>query len=386
MFGAEFHLQSLALTMVFVSGVTLLCLVPAFFRFPEEFRPGLRAWIVGTALVTTTDAVFFTGVDIPSLETILLALAGLGVSEWLHALRLLNGKTRRLAWPYIVVASGSILSAVSSSYPLTALIISVTLGALYLGAAWAAVKIRLRGPSVGRAVLITTFATIGIVMLGRMALFMMFSASGAAPGFTTVTRSFLFIAASAGPFTGSLGFVLTCGERLGHRLLHLSLTDPLTGIPNRRAFYESLNRALASGSRRTEPVAVLTIDIDHFKRVNDEAGHATGDRILVEVANRLAQASRSGDTFGRLGGEEFGVVQSGVDLATAGVAAERLRDVIAGQPVTADGRTFDLTVSIGVAVSSKDTEDAPHLMARADRLLYVAKRRGRNQVATDDTA
>jgi diguanylate cyclase (GGDEF)-like protein len=386
MLETEIHLQSLALTMVMVSAMTFLCMAPSILRFPEEFRPSLRGWITGTALVATTDIVFFTGVDLPFLDTTLMAVAGLGVTEWLHALRLLNGRARRAFWPYAVILIGTVLSSASPSYSVTAIVTSVVFGALYLGGAWVAWNIRLAGPSVGRVMLITVFAGIGLVMLGRLVLFATAGGSGSSPGFTSVPRALMFIVASAGPFAGSLAFVLTCGEKLGHQLLHLSLTDPLTEIPNRRALLDSLERALSSGRRHSESVAVLVIDVDHFKRVNDEAGHAAGDRALIEVAALLTETVRSEDVVGRLGGEEFGVVQAGTDITAATAAAERLRDAVAAMPVTVGGRSFELTVSIGAAVTAGDAEEASQLLSRADRMLYVAKRRGRNQVATDGAA
>jgi uncharacterized DUF497 family protein len=93
-------------------------------------------------------------------------------------------------------------------------------------------------------------------------MFMASSGAGASPGFTSVPRAIMFIVASAGPFAGSLGFVLMCGEKLGSQLVHLSLTDPLTIIPNRRAYLESLEHALSSASRHSESVAMLVIDVD----------------------------------------------------------------------------------------------------------------------------
>ncbi|MCP4896352.1 MAG: GGDEF domain-containing protein [bacterium] len=381
--GVEFHLQSLALTMVFVSAVAFLCLAPAIFRFPEEFRPGLRAWIIGTALVTATDVVFFTGVELAYLDTTLIALAALGITELMHGLRLLNDQTAgRPAWPYIVVLAASVLSAIYPSYPMTAFVTSVAFGLLYLSAARSAVLIRLGGPSVGRAVLVAVFAIIGIVMLSRIVLFLTVGGSGASPGFTTLPRAMMFVVASAGPFAGSLAFVLTCGEKLGHQLIHLSLTDSLTDIPNRRAFLESMERALSAGTRHSTPVAVMVADIDHFKRINDECGHPAGDAALVEVARRIAAAVRSEDMVGRLGGEEFGIIQSDAELDLAAAAAERIRESVASSPVSVAGTDFKLTVSVGVTVTSEQPENASQLLLRADRLLYTAKRLGRDQIVT----
>ncbi len=381
MTGAEFHLQSLAFAMVVVSCVVFLCLVPAIFRFPEEFRPGLRSWIVGTALVTLTDVVFFTGLEFPYLDTTLMAVGGIGIAEWVYALRRIDGPSNRQRWPYAVVVVGTSLSALSPSYPMSAVMFSIAFGVLYFGAAWTARRIRDEGPSVGRSVLVVTFAVIGAVMLGRIVIFAALGGSGASPGFTTAARSLVFVVAAAGPFAGSLGFVMTCGERLGHRLLHLSLTDPLTGIANRRAFVDALERALSYAHRRALPVSVLVIDIDHFKGVNDAAGHAAGDRVLIEMAALLTKTVRSEDLVARLGGEEFGVVQSGADIAAAVAVAERLRSAVEEHPFTDDGREFKLTVSIGAAINADRSDAASDVLSRADRQLYEAKRRGRNRVA-----
>jgi diguanylate cyclase (GGDEF)-like protein len=377
-----YHLQSLSLAMVCASAVTFACLAPALFRFPAEFRASMRTWIIGTALVVFADVVFFVGVEAPWAQTAMLAVAALGAAEWIHALRLYNGRARRAAWPYAVIAIGAAASFAAPSYPMTVLVTSLLYATLYLGAARAAASIREPVRSTGRILLVAVFAAIALVMAARLGLFVSGLRSGAAQGFTTPPRALMFILASVAPIAASFAFVLACGERLGDRLLRWSLTDALTGIPNRRAFLDSLERAVSNGLRRSEPVAVLVIDVDYFKRVNDTAGHATGDAALIAVAQLLSAATRGEDTLGRLGGEEFGVVAPGANLASATLVAERLRESIAAAPVVVDGRSFELSVSIGVAVTSAGLSDASSLLSRADALLYQAKGRGRNQVVT----
>lgn len=376
----SYHLQSLSLAMVVVSSVTFACLAPALLRFPEDFRASMRAWIVGTALVVSTDVVFFLGLGISHLDSVLTAVAGLGAAEWLQALRLYNGHARRAAWPYVVIALGTGLSLAVPSYPTSVLVTSTSFALLYAGAAYAAARIREPEHSTGRLLLVAVFVGIALVMAGRLGLFLSGLRSGAPPGFTSPPRALMFIAASIGPVAGSFAFVLACGERLGRRLLNWSLTDSLTGVPNRRALLDALGRAVAAGRRRSEPVALLVIDIDHFKRVNDTAGHATGDAVLTLIARLLAEAARQEDTLGRLGGEEFGVVLPGAGLAEAEQVAERLRETVAATPVGVGGSSFELTVSIGASASAGGEEAADSLLARADDLLYEAKRRGRNQV------
>jgi diguanylate cyclase (GGDEF)-like protein len=164
-----------------------------------------------------------------------------------------------------------------------------------------------------------------------------------------------------------------------HRRAH---ADPLTGLPNRRAFEEGLAREIARAARASLPLAVLALDVDHFKRVNDAHGHPAGDEVLRTIAACLAQAARAGDLVGRVGGEEFAAALPGADLAQAREVAERIRARVAAEPVAAGAAAVPVTVSIGVASLGADAADGPSLLARADARLYEAKRSGRNRVAS----
>jgi two-component system, cell cycle response regulator len=159
-------------------------------------------------------------------------------------------------------------------------------------------------------------------------------------------------------------------------------TDALTGLPNRRAIVEVLEKELSRCQRGHSPLAVGMIDIDHFKQVNDEHGHAAGDAVLCELARRMQSALRPYDRVGRFGGEEFLVVVPGVSRAEFAGLLERLREVVREAPFTADGRDLAVTVSLGGAEFADESMDA--LIARADDALYVAKARGRDLVVLDE--
>lgn len=175
-------------------------------------------------------------------------------------------------------------------------------------------------------------------------------------------------------------------EQLIERLRHLAATDALTGLPNRRHFLELGRDLIRAARERRRPLALLMLDVDRFKQVNDTYGHAGGDLALQALVQPLRTATRAGDLLGRLGGEEFVVLLPDSDPAQAFAIAERLRQAIAGQRIEADGSGFGITVSIGVATLCAECElgDAREtlelMMARADRMLYVAKRSGRDRV------
>jgi diguanylate cyclase (GGDEF)-like protein len=158
----------------------------------------------------------------------------------------------------------------------------------------------------------------------------------------------------------------------------LSRVDPLTGIFNRRHFGEILSAELelpGSGS-----AAVLLLDLDHFKSVNDRYGHLTGDAVLRAAAARIESTTRAGDCLARWGGEEFAILVPGIDREGAIQLAERARVALAEQPVQVDGASIELTLSVGVAVVGSETDTPDRLVDAADEALYEAKRAGRNCV------
>jgi len=169
----------------------------------------------------------------------------------------------------------------------------------------------------------------------------------------------------------------------GHLLEALELqaaTDPLTGLANRRGFDRALALEWERHQRRGSPLAVMVIDIDHFKQINDTHGHAAGDAALRHLGQVLRQHLRPYDLSGRLGGEEFCVVEADTDLDGARHSAERLRqaDLVFGHD--AQGRPLSMTVSMGVALVSVDDQSPRDAIRRADAALYRAKQSGRNRV------
>jgi diguanylate cyclase (GGDEF)-like protein len=157
--------------------------------------------------------------------------------------------------------------------------------------------------------------------------------------------------------------------------------DPLTGLPNRRTLVEALDRELERSRRVGAACAVVFVDLDHFKRVNDTHGHAAGDAVLRAAASALRATLRPYDAVGRFGGEEFVIVLPGCDAAGAPAAAERLRASIAGTAVPVGETTLRVTCSLGVAVGGAGAEcDRDALLAAADAALYDAKKSGRDRV------
>jgi len=159
--------------------------------------------------------------------------------------------------------------------------------------------------------------------------------------------------------------------------------DSLTGIRNRAAILEELNRAFALAPRTGRPVAVAIADIDHFKKINDSFGHRVGDKALVEAVSRMVSVVRSYEVVGRHGGDEFLIVLSDCDLSQAAATAERVRLALCTQEFEIRGSAIPVTASLGVA----STFQMPHpsgglLIELADRAMYLAKRAGRNAVRT----
>ncbi len=155
--------------------------------------------------------------------------------------------------------------------------------------------------------------------------------------------------------------------------------DPLTGLPNLRAFQEAMEARLF-GSRRDDPFAVAFADVDHFKAINDQYGHAGGDTALIAVADMLRAALRPQDMVARIGGEEFAMLLPSSDLSVALIIAERLRTTIQEMKFNIASTSLNVTVSVGVAMSREPHGPVGALLRAADTALYAAKGEGRNRV------
>ncbi|MGH9485774.1 MAG: GGDEF domain-containing protein, partial [Terriglobales bacterium] len=185
---------------------------------------------------------------------------------------------------------------------------------------------------------------------------------------------FAFMILDAGT---AFGLVWMMTARLRNQLEQQARTDVLTGLLNRRALELNAQRELAASRREHTPLAVLAMDLDHFKSLNDTYGHAAGDYALAAAARLLSQCLRNSDHLARLGGEEFVAILPARDAERAAIVAERLRSRLQQLRVDYDGHALALTVSIGIATAGPG-DNWPGLLQRADVALYEAKRAGRN--------
>ena len=196
---------------------------------------------------------------------------------------------------------------------------------------------------------------------------------------------FLMRVAPSGSVRG--GAVVSHGEITRHKLVEQSLsrlayTDPLTGVGNRRWFLDVAAYEVLRAVRYGQPLAVMMVDLDHFKSINDRYGHAAGDDVLAGFARIAAGVLRESDIMGRLGGEEFAVLLPNATREGACALAERLLGQVRAQAVQTAGASVRFTVSIGVAVLGRHGGSIEALLAAADAALYQAKRAGRDRIET----
>ncbi|HEX9011480.1 MAG TPA: GGDEF domain-containing protein [Holophagaceae bacterium] len=233
----------------------------------------------------------------------------------------------------------------------------------------------------GLPVTITSIAMLLLIPLGLMV-------SGFLPGLSAVRILIPLIPMALMMFF--LELLLTRNLHETHRqrkmLEELAIQDPLTGLHNRRYFVMSAAEHHRLAIRNGHPLCILMVDLDHFKRINDTFGHATGDQVIRLTSDVLRNELRASDILARFGGEEFIACLPDTEQSDARVAAERIRSSLEGATLPApedEGPVLRVTASIGVAASS-GPESLDRLIERADQALYIAKNRGRNQVVCAD--
>jgi diguanylate cyclase (GGDEF)-like protein len=355
---------------------------------PAVFRPAMNWWVAATLLQPAGFVLLSQRDQLPAWVTIVVANACIAgaFAAYAVALRRFHRLTvpHFLLWGMVALAVGVSVwfGLVQPDLTKRLIAISVVLAWMLGYCAWTIY----RGPD-GRG-LVRHVA--GAAFLGA-ALIMVYRALALTwdPGQViavfqlTHVQLLTYGVGSILPVVATVGFLLLCTDRSQRELERAARVDYLTDVYNRRAIEELGTRAIASARRHGVPLALQVVDIDHFKRINDELGHAAGDLALVRAVERIRECLRAEDVLGRLGGEEFIVLMPNSDGASATAAAERIREAFSARPLDLRGQSRKVTLSIGVAVLAPADRLFSQLLQRGDRAMYAAKHAGRDLVMAD---
>lgn len=360
---------------------------------PGNVLPSLRWWLAGIALHPIGFTLIALRDQVPAWAVIALGATSLAASFSCMAIALrsfygLPERRMHLCVITVMVGVAAVWFTYFSPHLQARIIVVHVLLAILIGSGARAV-FRRGGPR-GRVPRITgaLFALVTVLVLVRAGLEALWPIArdqllSATPiNFASIGGLLLL------PVLATVGFLLMCAESAQVQLERMARVDYLTGIYNRRAIDDLATRAISAARRHGIPLAIMIVDVDHFKLVNDRHGHECGDNVLVEVVRRMREILRNEDLIGRQGGEEFVVVMPDIDLASAKGAAERLRRGFSDTPMAIhDGDQpieLPLTISIGVAALEASDQQFSHLLRRADRAMYAAKTGGRNRVMIAD--
>jgi diguanylate cyclase (GGDEF)-like protein len=383
-------IRSLTVVLTFVSA--LLSIVLFLIWRSRKTYPGFGFWTAGNALNAAGFMLMALRGMIPNVLSIILAnlLVLSGSVLFLEGVRCFRGVAGRR----ILIFSLVILQALGMAYytyvidnvGVRIIIFSMFVAAVSGLVAWELFRNAPRGLRFSLRFTGSLFATYAILMVSRV-IFTFLSPDPHDLLAPNLIQTLTFLISLLLGITWTFGFVMLNSERLevdlkkAHvELQRLAATDFLTGIANRRRFFEAGEREIQRARRYGHPLVALMLDLDHFKQVNDTYGHAVGDKVLVAITAAIRNLLRDIDVFGRLGGEEFVILQQETDLAGGRATAERLRAAVAETAVDAGNTVLKVTISIGVALLSPDDSGLDEVLKRADDAMYEAKRSGRNRV------
>lgn len=377
-------------TLVIVAGI-LAALVTTVLYAVWHFNkgiPGLRLWTLSFLSASVFCAILLVRDHTPEVLSVVLTQASISVAAYLCLLasRAYMGR-HPLPHGYVVM----VIAAV------TALAVYFTVVQPHLG-----IRFALAGSVSGVCFLLTAhtlarggfrnvparylFALVaglhGLFLFLRPLLFRLATpegGGGAGTGMVALLSQFVVLEATLALVMMAFGTLMLTNEYITSELRHLAEMDPLTNVFNRRAFLTLLDKAISSTRRTPSGLSVLAMDLDHFKKVNDTWGHKTGDDVLRHFVRLATGCLRKEDVMGRLGGEEFAIFLPNAGSEGTRAVAERLRAMVASQPVLTERGPIGLTVSIGATqYLPGDSSDA--LLQRADEAMYLAKEHGRNRV------
>jgi len=373
-------------TMILALALSNLTLCAVLFCFTDRHGVslGMSAWGGARQAQTTAWAVLLLGAlgvlpeALATQAGYALLIAGVGWeagAQWEAAGRL---RWRRVAVP-LILAALAILFACSlfEISGLRTVAMSLLLGGLYLMGAFALLRGWRRAGALQRMLALATLV-LALAVAAR-GLLVLFAPGGWAWLGNKLLRQMVPVALYLLALVNAFGLLLLGREQLQGELARLDTVDPLSGAPNQRGFFAALAPWLALARRPGLPTALLLLDLDQFKRVNDSYGHAAADAVLRSVVEVCVQQLRDSDALGRMAGVEFAILLPRTNLAEATLVAERIRAAIAATPVKAERALINMSASFGVTTIRAD-DSTVSLLARAGLALRAAKEGGRNRV------
>ena len=354
---------------------------------PRVLQPSAVTWRIATLLLAGGCVLFAVQDSLPGgfILPIANGLVMLGYAGYWHALRKFYQQPDAY-WFFLPVPFGIFavfwFAQIQPSLLWRILIVNAICLFLLLGCFFTLIRAKQHGPTISRRVMAGIFLIAVLFTLFRSIVFGFFRVS---PGLSLLDHTNWLHIATPILFAmlaviGTTAYLLLCSQWISHQWKHAASTDYLTGLVNRRTLIDEGKKRFTEARARKHSFALAVIDIDHFKRVNDEHGHDVGDAALKFVAARLVKSCRDTELAGRQGGEEFVVLFENIDANQAHAAGERCRVSVQNESFDVNGQALTITVSIGVASLRENDTDFHDLLRRADQALYAAKASGRNRV------
>ena len=357
----------------------------------SERRDGLQYWAGALLLSALAHALLLLYGRIPLLCSVVLGnvLLSSTLAGFLLAVCCFHGVA--LPWgrvALLLAATALLMFIFQHQFAYRVMVSGLGLGlqaAWVLAVLWRHRPFREDGLGRGALLLASGLALIMVTMLGRASAAYFFALDIASILQGNLVQTLTFMVSFMAMLVSSFGLVFMAKERADHANVRLASQDALTGVANRRALMQALERERGRAARQHTPLALLMLDIDHFKHVNDHHGHLAGDEVLRHVVAVLRQRLRAQDTLGRYGGEEFLLLLPATGLDGAQQLAAQLCQAVQDTPCDWNGQSIRVTASVGVSGCSGATAgDSPGeseaLLQACDRALYRAKENGRNRV------
>ena len=376
-------------TVIFMSMLLtfMLSMLLAIMRTHHKEIHGAGYWAVGNLVVGLGMVLILIQLESPKIVFLPgMALIGAGLSLYINGIQAFTGKKPIHLIPILIFILLAIIDLYFVVYQ-QQLLSAVVVGALVFASIYficARLTFSQENGFLGNLFLIISilFVLSGILMLGRA--YLAYSADSTIYDDFAAwpVNAFTFMTGAVSQFFISSLFVVMLSYRLNQNLESIATIDKLTGVLNRRGLEDAAQKMQGICKRINLNMSVILIDVDHFKKVNDQHGHLYGDDVLKELTSVIANILRSGDVLGRYGGEEFCIFLPNTSEQDALRLAERIRAGVEASLKIINYKSVNVTISLGVADSIKAGYDFIGLVAAADTAMYAAKNKGRNRVVS----